>query len=60
MENTLLQIAVAVLGAGAVYGGIRADLRHMTKNIDRHEDAIVELFRIVERRNYVRSSKDAK
>lgn len=33
-NNLLLQVALYVLGVGAVYGGIRADLRHLHEKAD--------------------------
>lgn len=38
--ESLLQLAGILVAAGAVYGGIRGDLRTMRENIQRHERAL--------------------
>lgn len=39
-ESLLYQLAVFLVTAGAVYGGIRSDLKDMHRRIDHHERAI--------------------
>lgn len=38
--ESLLQLAGILVAAGAVYGGIRGDLRNMRGDIQRHERAL--------------------
>lgn len=38
--ESLLQLAGILVAAGAVYGGIRRDLRNMRENIQRHDRAL--------------------
>ncbi len=38
----VVQLALMFSVAGAVYGGIRADLKHMVRDIDRHGIAITK------------------
>lgn len=39
-SDLLLQVAGFLCAAGAVYGGIRNDLKHMHERMERHEKAI--------------------
>ena len=41
--ESLLQLAGILVAAGAVYGGIRGDLRHMRAELQRQERAIDRL-----------------
>ena len=43
--DLMLQIVIALLSAGAVYGGIRADLRAMHERTKAAHDAAIEAHR---------------
>lgn len=43
--DLMLQIVIALVSAGAVYGGIRADLRAMHERIKAAHDAAIEAHR---------------
>lgn len=55
----LSQIAVSLVTAGAVYGGIRSDLKHIMSKLKEHDDSLVNsnqrIDRILERRAAPRS-----
>lgn len=50
----LSQIAVSLVTAGAVYGGIRSDLKHIMSKLKDHDDSLVNanqrIDRMLERR----------
>lgn len=53
-----MQLAVMLVGAGAVYGGIRADLRELHRHISRIEDAAHAAHKRIDRCVYGRRGYD--